>query len=96
MANPDKLPNGMLLFIGLVTGLCVAVLFLAVELLYFKVDAELQNEGAKGGVARSEVRLLKKKQASSLTEYRWIDRDKKTVAIPIERAIELAVLEHKN
>ena len=39
------------------------------------------------------VRDLRTDQLGELREYRWIDRDAGTVAIPIERAMDLVVEE---
>jgi hypothetical protein len=53
--------------------------------------AQAEEEAAKLGLAERVTRLeaLRKADREALGSYRWIDRDKGVIALPIERAMEL-------
>lgn len=57
-------------------------------------DAELAEKQAQ--IDLSQLQILHAKENEVLTSYKWLDKDKGRVQIPIERAMELVVKEHEN
>ena len=78
-----------------VGGLFVVVFVLAVIALvgYFDRVATEEFEVKVVDQAAAAPRELRAQQLSRIREYRWVDRQAGTVAIPIERAMELIVEE---
>jgi hypothetical protein len=81
--------------IALVGFLATALVFavaLAVEILFYQAQAQQFVE--KDLAARpAELTKLVDGQLAELNTYRWIDQEKKVVAIPIDRAMELVLRE---
>jgi hypothetical protein len=77
-------------------GVTFVVLFVVVILGLQAYFARVQNEELESklkGVSSEELARFHEEQLSQISEYRWVDRDSGTVAIPIERAMELVVSE---
>jgi hypothetical protein len=72
------------------------IAFVLVSLYWFRgaKDSELSDKQAQ--VDLSQLSLLRAKENEVLTSYKWIDKEKGRVQIPIERAMELVVKEHEN
>lgn len=85
----DVLKIGVIGFLGAV--ITVAAI-LALQVLYYVVAEQLTEERVvRAPTTHSDTQLAG--QAVQLTRYDWIDREKKQVMIPIDRAMELVVQE---
>ena len=76
--------SGTVFFLLLVAGL------LALQA-YFHQAEEEENGRKVVAVAPEELSLARAQQGEQIRSYRWIDRPKGVVAVPIEMAMELVV-----
>lgn len=75
-------------------GFAIFALILVVAYLPKKV--ETVGDGVKTPEQRkAALAELQGKEQSAATTYAWIDKDKGVVRLPIDRAIELTIQEHK-
>ena len=79
-------------YVGVVFVLVFVVALIAL-IGYFDRVSEGEFEAKVVDRPTTAVRALETEQLGELHEYRWIDRDAGTVAIPIERAMDLVVEE---
>ena len=88
----DELRASPIVIVGIVGCVLVFVIIVALSALFIHVENE---EIAKktAGQAPSDLRLAENEQQVILTEYRWIDKEKGIVRIPIDRAIDLMLQE---
>ncbi|PIE24302.1 MAG: hypothetical protein CSA62_03195 [Planctomycetota bacterium] len=82
---PDKMPLGQLAVYTFAGGGLIWVVFLAVQLLYFSRRDALIEERVYKNIDRP-VQVMQREQRLTLKKLRWVDKEKKRVAIPIERA----------
>ena len=89
MAERDTLPVSTLLgsLAALVAG--AALLALLVPTWYRTQESALRAERGWASTP-AETKQVKSSQAERLAHYAWIDKQKGVVALPIERAMELA------
>src|SRR6185369_6311772 len=57
-------------------------------------DSELSEKQAM--VDLSQLDILRAKENETLTQYKWLDKDKGRVQIPVAVAMDLIVKEHEN
>jgi hypothetical protein len=80
---------GMIGFLGVVI---TSALVLALQVLYYTVADRLTEERViQSSMTHSDTQLAE--QSVQLTRYDWIDREKKQVMIPVDRAMDLVVKE---
>ncbi len=92
MAERDDLNVSMIATVGIVSVILTAVSIYAVQALYFNyVGVETQRKVIEVRAVDSESRLAE--QEARLARYSWVDRQKGTVTVPIERAMSLVVPE---
>ncbi|MGD0089542.1 MAG: hypothetical protein ABSE73_06440 [Planctomycetota bacterium] len=77
---------------GILTALAFFLLIIGFEALYYRLE-RAETEAKLGTEAPLQLRQVEAQQYGQLHSYRWVDAQKKSVAIPIERAIELLVQE---
>jgi hypothetical protein len=78
--------------VGVISIVLVLVTVFALEALYYRtVDREQQRKF--DAEQPLEPAWLSDESTAQLEGYRWVDREAGTVAIPIERAMELVVEE---
>jgi hypothetical protein len=76
---------------GLVGVVLVVLLLLGLEVLHYRTqDALVERSFAEEPAALARI---VREQRALLSGYRWVDRERGTVAIPIERAMALVVAE---
>lgn len=81
---------GSILVIGVVSVALLLATVYVTEAYYHKaLDADIAAKREQ--YAPTTARDLKVQQQSALGEYRWVDRQKGVVQIPIDRAMELVV-----
>jgi len=79
------------LYVAVVFGLMFVLTLIALIGYYDRVRREEFEVKVVNPTATA--RELRARQLGTIREYRWIDRDAGTVAIPIERAMDLVVEE---
>jgi len=78
--------------IGFLAALVTFAVILALQVLYYSAANEQQERKVIQAPTTQSDTLLAE-QAVKLTRYDWIDREKKKVMIPIDRAMELVAKE---
>ncbi|MBI5869272.1 MAG: hypothetical protein HZB43_13460 [candidate division Zixibacteria bacterium] len=84
-SDPDALRT---VYVGAISVLITLVLIVALQAAYYQAQ---ESEISRKAVASEELTALRAEQLELLEGYRWIDRSKGTVTIPIDRAMELVV-----
>lgn len=78
--------------VGIIGAILLVVIIVALQGYFMKAKRdELERKVAGNPV--QELADLRSGQIERLTAYRWVDRKKGVVAIPVERAMEIAVRE---
>ena len=86
----DELRASPIVIVGVVGAVLIFVIIVALTALFLWVEeSEIAEKTA--GQAPSNLRLSENEQLVILTEYRWIDKEKGIVRVPIDRAIELVL-----
>jgi sensor domain CHASE-containing protein len=89
--SPDPSSSRTVL-VGFVGTVILFVTVLVVEALYFTVQrAEIQEKIVNQ--VPEELTALRAKQVENLNTYRWIEKASGTLAIPIDRAMEMVAHE---
>jgi hypothetical protein len=78
--------------VGIVGAIMVFVVIVGLQVWFYNLQ-EVETYKKVVSVQPQEYSSLVAEQEARLNSYRWIDRDKGIVAIPIERAAELVVHE---
>lgn len=79
--------------VGLIGVFALVIVVAALEVLYYRTaDSETFR---KHVVESEELERLRSEQLQTLEEYRWVDRERGILAIPIERAMELVVEDNR-
>jgi hypothetical protein len=88
-AKPTNKLNVAAIFAVAAAGaLFVYTAVVALQAYYLKtVAAEEERKAAQG--IDSEFRSLRAAQLAEISEYRWLDQEKRTVTVPIDLAMEL-------
>jgi hypothetical protein len=78
------------LVVAVVGAILVFVIIVALQAFFYHSE---ETERAKKvyAVAPEELARLRATQQEQISTYRWVDRDRRIVAIPIDRAMELTV-----
>src|SRR4051812_26124833 len=89
MFELESIDNQRVAVIGIFTALLIFVAIISVQVLFYRV--EKSDVAHKDGNKPRDLSEMQTEQATSLTTYRWVDRDTGTVTIPIKRAMQLEV-----
>ena len=88
-------PAALSTVVTLVVGFAlVFIIVLGLEALFAKTQEE-EVARKTFGTATNEITLLRSTQRERLAGYRWVDKPRGVVAIPIERAMELVMSESR-
>jgi len=93
MAEPqqDDPGSGATLRVGVAGVLLVVLSVIGLEVLYYHTERRARR--ALEAAASAERTELQRVQRQRLDGWRWVDRDRGVVAIPVERAMELVIEE---
>ena len=80
--------------VALISAVWLFVIVVALEVLYHRT-AEAESARKFGTEDPQELRQVRNDQLEQINAYRWVDRERGIVAVPIERAMELLVEESK-
>ncbi len=76
--------------VGIIGAILLVVIIVALQG-YFLKEQRLEVARKAAGRPVAELSALRTKQLERLGGYRWVDRSKGVVAIPVDRAMELVV-----
>ena len=88
MAQREQANVPLLLTIGAVSGFLVIVLAIGIQAWFLR---EVQREVATkwDNTPLQPITDMKRAQEMNISTYRWVDKEKKRVAIPIDEAMKL-------
>jgi len=90
MAYKEDVDSQLIITIGAVSGFLLIVL--AIGLQAWFASEEDTEFAAKSATSKNyQLAELHDQQQANITTYRWIDRDKQVVAIPIEEAERMLI-----
>lgn len=90
MVEKENVDAARIATIGFVCILIAFVIICAAQVLYYRVErSDEYNKFVVPGY--SALKTLQTEQRQALADYKWVDRQKETVTIPIERAMDLVV-----
>ncbi len=90
LVEKENVDSQSVILVGIFGAVVAFVLILGIQVLYYRMQRtdEYKKVVAPGSTS---LKQMLAEQHSSIGGYRWVDRDKDEVAIPIERAMELTV-----
>ena len=88
MAQREQANVPLLLTIGGVSGFLIIVLAMGIQAWFLR---EVQREVAQkwDNTPLQPITDIKRTQEMNISTYRWVDKDKKRVAIPIDDAMRI-------
>ncbi len=89
MFETESIDSQRVAVIGIFTAIVIFVAIMLVQVLFYRT--EKAGMALKDAAKPRELADVQTEQATSLTTYRWVDRDTDTVTIPIKRAMQLEV-----
>src|SRR3990172_9852623 len=78
--------------VGFVGAILTVAIIIGLQALFYSVEQE-ENVEKVYSQSAEELAHLRAEQLELLNSYRWIDREKGVVGIPIDRAMEMTVQE---
>jgi hypothetical protein len=92
MGTADDVRAGPIVIVGLVGAILLFVLIVGLQALFLHAEEE-QTYDKVTSASDDGIRDLRARQLGALHGYRYVDRAKGVVAIPVERAMELLARE---
>jgi hypothetical protein len=94
MAQREQANVPLLLTIGAVSGFLVIVLAMGIQAWFLR---EVQREVAQkwDNTPLQPITDIKRQQETNISTFRWVDKEKKRVAIPIDDAIRIIAQENQ-
>ena len=94
MAQREQANVPLLLTIGAVSGFLVIVMAIGIQAWFLR---EVQREVAQkwDTTPLQPITDIRRQQETNISGYRWVDKDKKRVAIPIDEAMRMIVEQHQ-
>src|SRR5688500_16728725 len=88
MAQREQANVPLLLTIGAVSGFLVIVLAMGIQAWFLR---EVQREVAQrwDNTPLQPITDIRRQQETNISTFRWVDKEKKRVAIPIDDAIRI-------
>ena len=92
MSNSED-PNALsIIFVGLMGAVGVFLVVILLQIVFFRMQ-EMETAKKVVSMAPEELATLRAQQQANLNGYGWVNQDEGVVRIPIERAMELTVLD---
>lgn len=94
MAQREQANVPLLLTIGAVSGFLVIVLSMGIQAWFLR---EVQREVAQkwDNTPLQPITDIRRAQETNISTYRWVDKDKKVVAIPIDEAMKIVAQQNR-
>lgn len=90
MAQPDDLNTPMIAIVGFLGAIATFAIIVVLQVLYYQLEAVEQYK-KEVSQAPAELSNVLADQEAKLAGYRWVDQQKRLVAVPIDRAMRLVV-----
>ena len=90
MAYKEDVNSPLIFTIGAVSALLAIVVVVGLQS-WFMYEEQAEKDQNYAGAVNHQLVDLRKEQQSNITGYRWIDRDKKVAAVPIDEAMKLLI-----
>jgi hypothetical protein len=90
MAQDDNINTPMVAVAGVIASVVVFLIIVLLQVLFFSMSEAEMARKDNGAPSEPLVDLLTSQRAE-LDSYHWVDQKKGVVAIPISRAMELAL-----
>jgi hypothetical protein len=88
-------PASMTVIVGIIGAILLLAVILVTQVLFFNVQ-RIEDENKLYAARPAELADLQARELAQINTYRYVDREKGVVAIPIDRAIELYADEMKS
>src|SRR3954452_3379564 len=90
MAYKEDVNSELIITIGAISGFLLIVLAIGLQAWFMsEEDAELTSKSANA--VNYQLADLRNEQQGKISTYRWVDRDKQIVAIPVEEAEKMLI-----
>jgi hypothetical protein len=89
MAKRDDVNTPAIALVGFISALLFFAIIILLQVMFYRIESRQRAEDLRQPPA--ELTALVQRQQATLADYRWIDQKKGIAAIPIDRAMELAV-----
>ena len=90
MAYKEDVNTELIITVGAVSGFVVIVLMIGLQAWFASEEQrEITTDYSKS--TNTQLTDLRTQQEAKITGYRWVDKDKKVVAIPIDEAKKLLI-----
>jgi hypothetical protein len=95
MAQREQANVPLLLTIGAVSGFLVIVMAIGIQAWFLR---EVQREVAQkwDTVPLQPITDIRRQQETNISTFRWVDKEKKRVAIPIDDAMRIVAQQNGN
>lgn len=74
----------------------ILFVFVFVSVFWFKAAKDRELDEKQAALVTTELNILRAKDNEILTQYKWLDKEKGRVRIPVARAMELLAKEHQD
>jgi hypothetical protein len=89
MFELESIDNQRVAVVSIFAAVLIFIAIIAAQVLFYRLE---KSDVLKKDAARPrDLAAVQTEQATSLTTYRWVDRDTDTVTLPIKRAMQLEV-----
>jgi hypothetical protein len=90
MAYQEDTNSPLILVIGAVSGFLVIVIVIGLQA-WFLNEEQQELSQVYSGAVNHQLRDLRIEQNRNVSTYRWIDRDKQIVAVPVDEAMKMLI-----
>ena len=92
MADYDDVNTPLIAYVGGLSVIITAAIIMLLQVVYYRAEAQQQAIEEQTPPPAELTEIITQQQAK-LSGYRVINQDKKIVAVPIDRAMDLVVAE---
>lgn len=89
MFEQENVDSQRLAMLGIFGALAIFVVIVGVQVLFYRL--EKADIGVKDTGKPRDLVAVQTEQVTSLSTYRWVDKEKDIVTVPIKRAMQLEV-----
>ena len=90
MAYQEDTNSPLILVIGAVSGFLVLVIVIGLQA-WFMSEEQAELSQVYSGAVNYQLHDLRAEQQARMNTYRWIDRDKQIVAVPVDEAMKMLI-----
>jgi hypothetical protein len=90
MAFKEDVNSQLIITIGAVSGFLVIVVVIGLQA-WFMNEEKREMDEKYANAQNTELVALRNEERAQISTYRWIDKDKKIAAIPVDNAMALLI-----